>query len=73
MKDLRKFIATPIREYLTENIEDKQYVVFHSSNEYFNKFDLSKITNLRGDLYGYGFYFTNNNTPSKHSGKNKSK
>lgn len=67
--ELRKFIATTIREYLNENVVDKQYVVFHSSNEYFTKFNLSKITNLGGDLYGYGFYFTNNITYSKQFGK----
>lgn len=69
MKDLKKFIATTIKEYLNENVEYKHYVVFHSSNEYFNKFDLSKITNMGGDLYGYGFYFTNNITYSKQFGK----
>lgn len=67
--ELRKFIVTTIREYLNENVGYKQYVVFHSSNEYFNKFDLSKITNMGGDLYGYGFYFTNNITYSKQFGK----
>jgi len=68
MRDLKKIIATTIREYLNENVGNKQYVVFHSSDEHFNKFDLSKITNKGGDLYGYGFYFTNNITYSKQFG-----
>lgn len=66
--ELRKF-KTTLREFLNEKAGHKQYVVFHSSNEHFNKFDLSKITNMGGDLYGYGFYFTNNITYSKQFGK----
>ena len=60
-----KFIATTIDEYLNENNTSNIYEVFHSSNEYFSEFNPSKITNLGGDLYGKGFYFTDNYDYSK--------
>lgn len=67
---LKKFIATTIREYLNESNQPvTNFIVFHSSNEKINKFSLSKITNLGGDLYGKGFYFTNNMNYSKKFGK----
>ena len=61
--ELRKFIATTIREYLKEEQNFNVNIpntVYHASNEIFDKFDISKITNIRGDLYGGGFYFTDN-------------
>lgn len=59
--ELDKIIKTTISEYLIENqVQYVKYLVFHSSNKKFNEFDLSKITNLGGDLYGEGFYFTDN-------------
>lgn len=59
--ELNKIITSTISEYLIENrIQGEKYIVFHSSNQKFNKFDESKITNLGGDLYGEGFYFTDN-------------
>lgn len=64
MKDLKKFIVTTIREYtireyLNEN-KQLQKIVYHTSNEYFNYFNTNKICNIRGDLYGKGFYFSDN-------------
>ena len=64
---LRKFIAN-MGEYLNEN-HSQTYSAYHSSNKKFTHFDLSKITNLGGDLYGWGFYFTNNINYSKKFGK----
>lgn len=67
---MRKFIKTSIVEYFNGNdVQDKKYIVYHSSNEKFNNFDLSKITNFGGDLYGKGFYFTDNINYSKQFGK----
>ena len=52
--------------------EDKnsatEYIAYHASNEYFTDFDVAKISNLRGDLYGKGFYFTNNYNYAKKFG-----
>jgi hypothetical protein len=54
MKDLRKFIATTIREYLNEsvsiltdyiNIEDKKYSTKNSNGEYISK-DMESIINF---------------------------
>jgi len=67
--ELNKIIETSIREYLTENQKQNvKYSVFHSSNKRFNEFDLSKITNLGGDLFGEGFYFTDNISYSRKFG-----
>lgn len=59
--ELNKIITSTISEYLNENQgQDVKYIVFHSSNNKFKEFDSSKITNIGGDLYGKGFYFTDN-------------
>lgn len=57
----KRYIETKSNEYL--------FIVFHSSNFLFKEFNLSKITNLGGDLYGKGFYFTDNIVYSKRFGK----
>ena len=41
MKDLRKFIATTIKEYLNENVQIPN-VLYHASNELFGKFELKR-------------------------------
>jgi len=41
MKDLRKFIATTIKEYLNENVQIPN-VLYHASNELFDKFELKR-------------------------------
>lgn len=64
-----KFIKTSLVEYLNENKHLNKYDVFHSSNEKFTRFETSKITNLKGDLYGEGFYFTDNYEYSKKFGQ----
>ncbi len=66
---MNKFIKTTLNEYLNTDIIPNTYSVYHSSDMLFKKFDISKITNLRGDLYGGGFYFTNNVDYSKKFGK----
>jgi hypothetical protein len=45
------------------------YKVYHASSEHFDVFDVEKISNIRGDLYGKGFYFTNNYDYAKNFGK----
>lgn len=54
---------------LNEDASQGKYIVFHASNEKFDNFDISKISNLNGDLYGKGFYFTNNIKYAKKFGK----
>ncbi len=46
-----------------------KYNVYHSSNVKFDKFDISKISNDNGDLYGSGFYFSDNLQYTKIFGK----
>lgn len=61
-----KLISSLIKEHL---LNENEYVVYHSSNKKFSEFKLSQITNLGGDLYGEGFYFTNNYEYSRKFGK----
>lgn len=56
--ELRKFIATTI-EFLNES-DQLPRIVYHASDEYFNYFDTDKMSNISGDLYGKGFYFSDN-------------
>jgi hypothetical protein len=61
--ELRKFIATTIREYLNEQnyINENVYKVFHGTNDSFDSFDYDKIgTNTEGAWNGVGFYFSDN-------------
>lgn len=45
------------------------YRLYHASNVIFEKFDSKYITLNNGDLYGYGFYFSNNLEYVKKFGK----
>lgn len=49
-----------IKDYLLNENNNETKIVYHASNVVFKKFDISKITNIRGDLYGKGFYFSDN-------------
>jgi hypothetical protein len=63
--ELRKFIATTIREYLTEQniLNEKTYHVFHGTNKNFDDFEYDKIgTNTEQAWNGVGFYFSDNKT-----------
>jgi len=63
--ELRKFIATTIREYLNEQhvINESIYQVFHGTNDDFDNFDYDKIgTNTEAAWNGGGFYFSDNKT-----------
>lgn len=60
--ELRKFIATTIREYLNEelNMNNDSIVAYHRSPKKFYKFDTSNITNkMSRQNYGWGIYFSN--------------
>ena len=66
--ELRKFIATTIREYLNEqnevenNIEyiSEEIIAYHRSPKKFYKFNMSNISTSRNrQEYGYGLYFSN--------------
>ena len=69
--ELRKFIATTIREYLNENsyVIKEEIVAYHRSPKKFNKFDTSSIsTNPERRLSGWGIY-TSNIIPNKEYGQ----
>ena len=72
--ELRKFIATTIREYLNENVQQK-IIAYHGSNVLFDEFDDTKIgsnsdVNANGNLNNdkYGFFFTSDFDEAKSSG-----
>lgn len=69
-----KFIATTIREYLNENVQEK-IIAYHGSNVLFDEFDDTKIgsnsdVNANGNLNNdkYGFFFTSDFDEAKSSG-----
>jgi hypothetical protein len=65
MNNLRKFIATTIREYLNEQniLNENIYYVFHGTNDNFDDFEYDKIgTNTKQAWNGVGFYFSDNKT-----------
>lgn len=66
---IQKTIHNSIRRNMFESEKKSYYKVYHSSNEKFTQFKLEKITNLGGDLYGKGFYFTDNLNYSENFGK----
>lgn len=68
MKDLKKFIATTIREYLNENITN-ELIYYHGSPYKFDNLmkDIGKKTG--GDEYGYGIYLTNDKNLATHYAK----
>jgi hypothetical protein len=61
MKNLKKFIATTIREYLNENIDNQKHELpeywYHGTNKYFDKFTLDNMGKnwKQSEL---GIYFT---------------
>jgi hypothetical protein len=66
--ELRKFIATTIREYLNEqqNVENnieyimEEIIAYHRSPKKIYKFNMSNISTSRNRQgYGYGLYFSN--------------
>jgi hypothetical protein len=60
MSDLRKFIATIIREYLNENVlNENNIIVYHGTNKDFDDFDSNLQNSVTGfGDFGKGFYFT---------------
>lgn len=63
--ELRKFIATTIREYLNEENENLT-TLYHGSKFLFNKFDMSRVnTGQHSQDFGYGLYFTSNKETAK--------
>jgi hypothetical protein len=62
-----KYIKTTLNQYINENTNIP--IVYHASDANFDEFDISKITNIRGDLYGVGFYFSDNLEYVKQFGK----
>ena len=60
MKDLRKFIATTIREYLNENIDTKTKIIaYHASPHLFDNFSTEYMGSGEGaQAYGWGLYFS---------------
>ena len=59
MKDLRKFIATTVREYLNEQHEMLNNVWYHGSKEKFDKFKLKQGTLFDAD-YTAPIFLTSN-------------
>lgn len=59
--NLRKFIHTTIREYLNENMNINNLILYHGTNNDFNNFDLKFFNSGSGDggWLGYGIYLTN--------------
>ena len=56
--ELRKFITTTIREYLNENVNQKEIVAYHGGDK-LDDFDYNEIgTAKHGNIFGNGFYFT---------------
>jgi hypothetical protein len=68
--ELRKFIATTIREYLNEQetLGNNRFEVYHGTKNEFNDFNYSFIKD--GGLFGYGFYFSQSIKVSKEEGGN---
>ena len=72
--ELRKFIATTIREFVNEAKSNSGYiteeiVAYHRSPKKFNKFNISNISNNNNrQLSGWGLYFSNI-IPSKEYGE----
>ena len=56
--ELRKFIETTIREYLNENVNISNLIVYHGGDK-LDDFDYNQIgSSKHGNVYGNGFYFT---------------
>lgn len=76
--EVRKFIATTIREYLNEqqntqtieNFGDDELILYHGSSYYFDKFKTFKIGSGIGEQdSGWGLYLTTNKDTAKIFGK----
>jgi hypothetical protein len=50
MKDLKKFIATTIREYLNENVEDNSDILYHATNSTWTNPEMSGLGFHAGTL-----------------------
>ena len=48
--ELRKFIATTIREYLNENVEDNSDILYHATNSTWTKPEMSGLGFHAGTL-----------------------
>ena len=48
--ELRKFIATTIREYLNENVEDNSDILYHATNSTWTKPEISGLGFHAGTL-----------------------
>ena len=56
MKDLRKFIATTIREYLNEQeISTKKFIAYHGTSNDFKEFDIKKMHDKEGKSLNLGW------------------
>jgi hypothetical protein len=57
--ELRKFIATTIREYLNEQIDNfTDITLYHGTNNDFDNFDIEKSGLIQYSDWGKGIYFT---------------
>jgi hypothetical protein len=66
--ELRKFIATTIREYLNENIiSNIKYDVFHGTDYHFEIFNTKR--KVSGYGYSMGAYFSSSEKEAKRYGK----
>ena len=57
--ELRKFIATTIREYLNEQVDNfTNITLYHGTNNNFDEFDIEKSGLIQYSDWGKGIYFT---------------
>lgn len=71
MREIKKFIATTLREYLNEETNQftEEIIAYHRSPKKFYKFDISSVSaNSNRQLSGWGLYFSNI-IPSKEYGE----
>ena len=69
---LNKFIKETLKEYINEQIENK--TLYHGSNKEFDSFDDKLISTGEGsDLFGKGYYFTDNKDVAEFYAKLKTK
>ncbi len=69
---LNKFIKETLKEYINEQIENK--TLYHGSNKSFDSFDDKLISTGEGsDLFGKGYYFTDNKDVAEFYAKLKTK
>jgi hypothetical protein len=63
-----KFLKIKLKDYIKES-KSNTFEVYHCSSVKFDRFDVYKMSNLNGDLYGKGFYFSDNLEYCKSFGK----